>query len=115
MVIIAGVLDIVCSLFYLFTFILINMFIVYKGVIGGPMPEEFRSFDINQPIFGILISLALMSLISSVITFIGGIFTLKKRRWELALVGSIFTLFPTINPMGILAIIFTVKSKTQFK
>ncbi|MEE8619350.1 MAG: hypothetical protein V3S84_04395 [Dehalococcoidales bacterium] len=48
-----------------------------------------------------------------IIALIAGIFTLRRKSWRFALAGAILALFPII-PLGVLAIIFVSKSKSEF-
>ena len=53
-------------------------------------------------------------IILGIIPIIGGIFSLKRRLWGLALAGAICALFPLTFIFGILAIIFLVMGKNEF-
>ena len=52
--------------------------------------------------------------IAGVLAIVGGIYALSRKRWGLALAGSIAALFPILLP-GIVSIILTVKSKKEFQ
>lgn len=52
--------------------------------------------------------------ILGIVAIIGGIFSLVRRVWGLALAGAICALF-CFNILGILAIIFVAVSKQEFK
>ena len=52
--------------------------------------------------------------VMGIIALIAGIFTLRRKSWRFALAGAILALFPAI-PLGVLAIIFVAKSKSEFK
>jgi hypothetical protein len=62
---------------------------------------------------GILIALAVFLLVVGIVSVLGGISALQRKRWGLALAGSITSLFGT-TILGILAIIFTAISKEEF-
>ena len=53
-------------------------------------------------------------IILGIIAIVGGIYALKRRIWWLALVGSICAL-PAGFILGILAIIFVIMGKGEFK
>jgi hypothetical protein len=61
----------------------------------------------------ILVSLAVAFLVAGILSLIGGIFSLQRKHWGLALTGAIFTLFPSII-LGILTIIFVSVTKHEF-
>lgn len=48
-----------------------------------------------------------------VVALIGGIFTLRRRLWRLALTGAILAIICML-PLGILATIFVSKSRREF-
>ena len=48
-----------------------------------------------------------------VVALIGGIFTLRRRLWGLALTGAILAI-PCMLPLGILATIFVSKRRREF-
>ena len=51
-----------------------------------------------------------------IVAIVGGIFALRRRVWRLALAGAICSVFmPHVSILGILAIIFVVISKREFK
>ncbi len=55
------------------------------------------------------------SIILGIIAIIGGIYALKRRAWGLALAGSICALFGPWAILGILAIIFVILGKDEFR
>ena len=50
----------------------------------------------------------------SVLSLIGGIFCLRRRKWGLALAGSISAIL-VLFPLGIPAVVLTALSKKQFQ
>jgi hypothetical protein len=54
-------------------------------------------------------------IILGIIAIIGGIYALKRRIWGLALAGSICALIGPWFVLGILAIIFVILGKGEFK
>jgi len=50
-----------------------------------------------------------------ILALIGGIFCLQRKNYGMALVGAIFSLFSGGILFGVLAIIFTVLGKDEFK
>ncbi len=62
----------------------------------------------------ILVIAAIFSAVLGIFPLIGGIYALKRKKWGLALAGSIIAIFGS-SVMGILATIFTVMSKNEFE
>ena len=63
---------------------------------------------------GALAAFAIPIIILGIVALIGGIFALKRKKWGLALAGSICALFgPWI--LGIPAIIFVIMGKSEFE
>jgi ABC-type dipeptide/oligopeptide/nickel transport system permease component len=60
----------------------------------------------------VVITLAIFSLIISILAIIGGIYTLRRKNWGMALAGSIAAFFCSC-PLGIAAIILIVLSKNE--
>jgi uncharacterized membrane protein HdeD (DUF308 family) len=70
--------------------------------------------DISSGILFVLIILIFSIL--GILGIIGGIFALKRKRWRLALAGSIVSvLHPFIFWLGIAAIILITRSKNEFE
>jgi len=61
----------------------------------------------------ILMAIGIVLLVCAIIALIGGIYALKRRKWGLALAGSILAL-PSGGILGILAIIFVSLGKKEF-
>jgi hypothetical protein len=88
------------------------------GVTGGffiPGTEHIPNF-VSSLLTGIAISLA----ITSILSLVGGIYTLQRKLWGLALAGSIAAILASIPllgglPVGITATILTALSKNEFK
>ena len=54
-------------------------------------------------------------IILGIIAIVGGLYALKRRIWGLALAGSICALISPAGILGILAIIFVIMGKDEFK
>ena len=89
-------------------------------IIGGIVGIIFGSFAI----FGTTLAAALTGfawigaiggglLALGIVALIGGISTMKRKTWGLALVGAICALFPIV-PLGVMAIIFVTMGKSEF-
>ena len=79
----------------------------------GPVPELSR-WLIPGVLETILLIAAIFLLIVGILPIIGGIYALQRRKWGLALAGSIAAIFGS-SLMGILATIFTALSKDEFE
>lgn len=70
-------------------------------------PPQAPSIDLDLlPLVGYFIAI--------IIAIVGGQYALKRRSWGWALAGAICALVPVVIP-GILAIIFVVKGRREFK
>jgi len=58
--------------------------------------------------------LATALIILGVMSILGGIYSIKRTVWGLALAGSISTLI-SLAPLGVPAIVFTALSKKEFR
>ena len=74
---------------------------------GGPPPEFFTIMTIIYVAWGLLFALI------GALGVVGGVFALKRKRWGLALAGSIAGTV-TFFPCGIPAIIFVTLAKPEF-
>ena len=59
-------------------------------------------------------AVAIPMIIVGAVAIVGGIFALKRKKWGLALAGSICALFSTWL-LGVLAIIFVAMGKSEFE
>ena len=92
--------------------------IIAISVTGGfyiPGTEQIPKF-LPSLLTGIAIPLAVLSILS----LIGGIYAVQRRKWGLALAGSISAIFASIPllgglPVGITATILTALSKSEFE
>lgn len=81
----------------------------------GGLPIDGRTGLIATAAFAIVMA-------SAIVAIVGGSFALKRRRWGLALAGSICAIFSVIwipillnVPVGIAAIVLVVSGKHQFE
>jgi hypothetical protein len=92
------------------------------SIIAGALSCSFLSFiyfgigTLTPNTFEVALGAAIGAplIILGIIPIIGGIFSLKRRLWGLALAGAICALFPLTLIFGILAIIFLVMGKNEF-
>ena len=119
---IAGILSIVSGGLGIFgsiiwvIMILVMYFTINTSITGMPSypntpPAADRMFDIVIMIYAVFsIGLFLVSLLA----VIGGIFTLKRKYWGLALTGSIAAIL-AFMPCGIASLIFVITGKEEFR
>jgi len=108
---IAGILDIISGSLGIILGLLVVVGIVVFSAIGAGrgVPEEFVQYG---PAFLIAITIPLVLL--NIVSIIGGVYALKRKKWPMALAGSITTFF--VNWFfGAAAIVFTVLSRNEFK
>lgn len=110
---VAGVCDIVAGIAGLFGGIPLVMIAVVGSVVLGSLPDpELHILNlIPLALFG---TLALLCFLSGLIAIVGGIAAFKRRRWGLALAGSIAAIFGFF-PVGIAAVIFTILAEPEFR
>ncbi len=63
---------------------------------------------------GVAIVPGILLVIFGIVAIIGGLQAFKRKKWALALTGSILALFPNFG-VGVLAIVFTALSKNEFE
>ncbi|MFC1982726.1 hypothetical protein ACFLV5_02960 [Chloroflexota bacterium] len=113
--IVAGVLDIIAGVLSLLGFFCVIVAIV--AIVSGVTvfwrfaPEVF-SFGISF-IQAILITVAIFLAILGILPLLGGIYGVQRKKWGLALAGSIAAIFGSLI-LGILATIFIAISKDEF-
>ena len=108
---VAGILDIVAGALSLLglTFVLFGILVL--GTMGGSdMPTEIPA----NLILGVIVVMAIFAIIADILAIVGGTFALRRRKWGLALTGSITAFFASW-PLGIAAIVFTIISKKEFE
>jgi len=86
---------------------------VLGGMTIGGIGALLTTF-IRMPGLGAFIGFPLMAL--GIVAVIGGICSIRRKVWGLALAGAICSLFlPHITVLGIVAIVFIAISKREFK
>jgi hypothetical protein len=121
--IVAGILDIVFSVISLWFLFALSL---EGAVFWSIFPKSM--FGLNNPSTVYLI-ITIPLLFIPILTLLGGIYALKRRKWGLAFAGSIaailswtpvvLLLTPTVifgsAPLGILVVILIAKSKGEFE
>jgi len=109
---VAGILDVVAGISGLVGGIpLLLLALVGSGVLGTLPDPEVRPLAILPMAF--FMPLALLCFGSGIIAIVGGIAAFNRRRWGLAVAGSIAAVFGFF-PIGIAAVIFTVLAENEF-
>jgi len=84
--------------------------VVLRRIISG------SDFDIGFSATAIIWVIIFPLIILAIVAIIGGIFSLYRRSWGLALVGGICAIFsPLTWYLGLLAVIFVAISKDEFR
>jgi len=100
----AGILDIVAGSFGL----ICSFAFIFAGGILRMVP------DVPPFMWPIFIGMAGPFAIIGILAIVGGIYSLRRKIWGLALAGSIAAFFPSW-PLGVAAIVFTALSKNEFE
>lgn len=106
---VAGILSIIAGVFTLIGFIAL--------IIGGFATSSHAFFkglvpDVN--VAAICFGLSVLFLIIGVLAILGGVYALQRKRWGLALAGSILVIFTSFY-LGVPATIFAAISKDEFE
>ena len=111
----AGILNIVAGVLSLLGFLGVIIAIIAVG--AGPFMWDY--FPGLGPltvgfIQSILVIVAIFSAIVGILPLLGGIYGVQRKKWGLALAGSIAAIFGS-TPLGIASTIFTAISKDEFE
>lgn len=110
---VAGILDIIAGISGLVGGIpLLVIALVGSGVLGTLPDPEVRFLAILP--MALFLPLALLCFLSGVLAIAGGIAAFNRRRWGLAVAGSIAAVFGFF-PVGIAAVIFTILAESEFR
>jgi hypothetical protein len=106
---VAGILIIVSGVTGLIAVFGLIIAIIVTGGFNISETEQIPTF-VPVLLTGIAIPLAVVSILS----LVGGIYAVQRKKWRLALAGSISVIFASI-PVGIAATILTALSKDEFE
>ena len=67
-----------------------------------------------QVVMMVFLVLGIFLIILGIVAIIGGVYSLKRRVWGMALAGAICAIFSVIGILGILSVIFVSISKKEF-
>ena len=87
----------------------LSQFLSYIWISGVP-------FDMGGDTASELAAYGILYIVFGVIAVIGGVYALRRKAWGLAVSGAILSLWmiPVGTVLGILSIVFLVKSKEEF-
>lgn len=106
----AGILDIICGVFALIG----GLVLVIVGTVGSGV-LMYIGADIPPLVAAALFSaIAVPLIIVGILAIVGGVYALQRKKWGLALAGSIAAFFPSWL-LGIAAIVLTILSKNEFE
>ena len=92
----------------------IMFFVPVFGSIGpGPVPE-FGRWLIHGFIETLLWLVTVFLIIVGILPIVGGVYALQRKKWGLALAGSIAAILGSA-PLGIAATVLTVLAKDEFE
>ncbi|MFC1913290.1 hypothetical protein ACFLX7_03770 [Chloroflexota bacterium] len=113
--VVAGILSIVAGVLHLICFVgvIIAIIAIGSGVHLWQYAPEIFPIAIGW-VQTILIIVAVFMAIASILPLIGGVYSVQRKKWGLALAGSIAAIFGTAL-LGTLAVIFTAISKDEFE
>jgi hypothetical protein len=110
---VAGVCDIVAGICGLVGGIpLLVLALVGAGVLSTIPEPEVRPLAIIP--MALFLPLAILCFLSGVVAIAGGIAAFNRRRWGLAVAGSIAAIFGFF-PVGIAAVVFTILAEPEFR
>jgi hypothetical protein len=110
MSIISGALGILCGLIFIFLTLFFN-WLIRSGdpsLANDSVVEGFFALIIT--IYGVI---GIGYFLLGVLAIIGGIFSIRRKVWGLALAGAIASIF-TFLPTGVVAVVFTVMGRSEF-
>jgi hypothetical protein len=110
---VAGVLDIIAGISGLVGGIPLLVLAIVGGGVLATLPEpEVRPLAFIP--VALFLPLAVLCFLSGVMAIVGGFAAFKRRRWGLAVAGSIFAVFGFF-PIGIAAVVFTILAEPEFR
>ena len=116
--IVAGILDIVGGALSILGAIMLLigiMFFIPVAMSGGPRPvPDMPHWMIPGVLSTVLVIGMVFLLIIGILPIIGGIYALQRKKWGLALAGSIVAIFGS-SVLGIVATIFVAMSRDEFE
>jgi len=112
MPIVAGVLNIVHAVFGLLC--LLGLIIAIITITSAGTAFPYHMWGAQAVPLAVLWGIAIPCAVSSVLSLLGGIYALQRKKWGLALAGSIAAIYPTFV-VGTVAVILVALSKNEFE
>ena len=110
---VAGILDVVAGISGLVGAIpLLVIALVGSGVLSAISEAEVQALAIIP--LALFLPLAILCFVAGIVAIAGGIAALNKRRWGLAVAGSVAAVFGFF-PFGVLAVVFTILAEDEFR
>ena len=110
---VAGILDITAGIFGLVGGIpLLVLAIGGASVLG--MVDDVEANRVAFVPLALFLPLAVFCFVAGFVAVIGGIAAINRRRWGLAVAGSIAAIFGFF-PVGVAAVIFTILAESEFR
>ena len=109
----AGILNLIAGVFAL----LGALALIFVGTVMTIVPEMIAEPDVELPLAlaaGLIWAFVVLSLLSGLLSIVGGIVALRRTGWAWPLVGAIAALFSAM-PIGVFALIFVVLSERELR
>ena len=108
---VAGILDIVAGALSLvgITFAFVGT-LMLAAMGGADLPMGIPA----NLILVVVVMVAIFVIFADILAIVGGTYALRRKKWGLALAGSIAAFFGS-SPLGIAAIVLTALSKNEFE
>jgi uncharacterized membrane protein HdeD (DUF308 family) len=110
---VAGILDIVAGSIGILMTCFMALWFAFISYLIPMNGNEFNDFPATFLLI-FMIPFAIFMLAAGILAIVGGVHALKRKKWGLALAGSIGALFAQLA-LGVVAIIFTVMGKKEFE
>ncbi|MFC1964892.1 hypothetical protein ACFLWG_02675 [Chloroflexota bacterium] len=110
---VAGILNIVSASFKLIAVLGLIIGMIVIGSYSYIDPTKAAGWcPVN--VFAVMLTITIYTAITGILAMVGGIYPLQRKRWGLALAGSIAAFFP-VGLLGAAAIVFTALSKRELE
>ena len=110
---VAGILNITAGIVGLMGTIPLVGLALGGATILGMVPEPEANSLAFLPLV-IFLPIAVAGLLAGLVAIFGGVAALNRRRWGLAVAGSIAAIFGFF-PLGVIAVIFTILAEPEFR
>lgn len=107
----------ICDIFAGICGVLGGIPLLVLAVVGGGVLSALPDPEVRPLAFvpmALFLPLAAACFVAGIVAIVGGIAALNRRRWGLAVAGSIAALFGFL-PIGIAAVVFTTLAEPEFR